>query len=85
MDLKTSNATNSKNSFDSEKSSFEKFEADVKNAIFGVLFVLLKEEEMSIWVASIISIIEFFQILLFPFHYQVTLIMFLVSYTKLNR
>ena len=41
MELKSNN----KNTIDSEKSSFEKFESELKNSIFGVLFVLLKDEE----------------------------------------
>ncbi len=46
----------------SEKTGFEKFETKVKTIIFEVLFVLLKEEEISVKTAVIMSLIEFFQL-----------------------
>jgi hypothetical protein len=72
MDLKTnSNSNANKNAIDSEKSAFERFESELKNTIFGVLFVLLKDEEVSIWITFIFTFIEFFQIITFAFHENV--------------
>ena len=71
MDLKTTSSNANKNSIDNEKSTFERFESELKNTIFSVLFVLLKEDDMNIWWSFVITLIEFFQILIFPFHGQV--------------
>lgn len=74
MDLKAigANEGDNKNSVDNEKSAFERFEAELKNIIFGVLFVLLKDDESNIWITSVVSIVQFIQIQIFPFHNQVT-------------
>jgi hypothetical protein len=67
MDIKASDSNN-KTNIDSEKGAFERFETELKNSIFGVLFLILKDDEMSIVLAFIISVIQFLQILYFPFH-----------------
>ena len=71
MDLNTDNSNEKRNNMDNEKSAFERFEIGLKNTIFGVLFVLLKDEEMSIYGSFVIAFIQFIQILMFPFHPQV--------------
>ena len=71
MDLKTNNPNDNRNNLDNEKSAFERFEIEIKNTIFGVLFVLLKDEEMTIYGSFLIAFIQFIQILMFPFHPQV--------------
>lgn len=73
MDLKTAENPNtqSRPNVDGDKSAFEKFEIELKNTVFGVLFVLLKEEEGSIWISSLFVFIEFFQILGFTFSAEV--------------
>ena len=71
MDLKTNNSNNNKSSIDNEKSTFERFESELKNSIFGVLFVLLKDEETSIYGSFLVGLIQFLQMLLFPFHSEV--------------
>jgi hypothetical protein len=68
MDLRASNDNNNRNNLDSELGAFEKFEQELKNTIFGVLFVLLKEQEISIYTTLILAIIQFIQLLIFPFH-----------------
>ena len=72
MDLRATNDNNNKNNVDSEQGAFEKFETELKNTIFGVLFVLLKEQEVSIYIYFILSIIQFLQLMIFPFHTTVS-------------
>ena len=71
MDLKTNHSNNNKTNIDSEKSAFERFESELKNSIFGVLFILLKDEEISIYGSFVIGLIQVLQMLLFPFHSEV--------------
>lgn len=73
MDLKAINSTDSeiKAALENERSFFEKLETEFKNLLFGVIFALLKDDEANIWVTGVLAIIEFFQILIFPFHIQV--------------
>ena len=71
MDLKTNKSNSNKNNINNEKSAFERFESDLKNSIFGVLFILLKDEETSIYGSFLIGLIQVLQILLFPFHSEV--------------
>ena len=54
-----------------EKSQFEEFEDNLKKAIFGVLFVLLRSEEFSFLVEVLFLLLELLQFLSFPFHYRV--------------
>ncbi len=56
MDMK-SNGDNAKNSLDSEKSLWERFETELKTVVFGVLFSLLKDEEPSIYTSTLITIV----------------------------
>lgn len=51
-----------------EKTQFEKFEENLKLSIFGVLFVLLKNQDFSIWVEIIFVILELLQFMAFPFN-----------------
>jgi hypothetical protein len=67
MDLRANN-DNNRNNIDSELSAFEKFEIEVKNTIFGAVFVLLKETELSAYTTYILMFIQFLQLLIFPFH-----------------
>jgi len=43
MDMRTGNNDNESNNsnLDHEKSAYEKFEEDIKNSVFGVLYLLL--------------------------------------------
>lgn len=68
MDLKATSGNNNRHTIDNEQGTLEKLEIEVKNTIFGVLFVLLKEREVSIYIWFLISIIQFVQIIVFPFH-----------------
>ena len=71
MDMKAVNNSGNKSSFDAEKSQLEKMEAEIKSSTFGVLFVLLKDEDTSIVVAFFFALIQFLQISLFAFHENV--------------
>ena len=64
------NSKNRKNKtqLDNDMSLFEKFEQEFKNIIFGVLFVILSQPDDSVFWAVVLGFIEFFQILIFPFH-----------------
>ena len=50
-----------------EKSGYEKFEAELKETIFAVIFLLVKEEEESLWSTVLDAMIEAAQLLSFPF------------------
>jgi hypothetical protein len=52
---------------DVEKNSFEKLENEVKNTIFNVLYVLLKDDEHSHWKHLILILTDFLQIWNFSF------------------
>jgi len=68
MDLKATGGNNNRHTIDNEQGTLEKLEVEMKNTIFGVLFVLLKEREVSIYIWVVISVIQFLQIIVFPFH-----------------
>jgi len=48
---------------DSEKTAFERFGQELKQAIFGILFLILKDEELSFWRLIIFMIISEIQLL----------------------
>ena len=58
---------------DHEKSAYETFEEDFKNSIFGVLYLLLQDEESSMFWTITTIFIQFLQICTFPFHPNVPL------------
>ena len=55
----STNKSNSKAHLDGEKSVYEKFEIEFKNTIFGVLFVILSQEDTSVFWAVVLGFIEF--------------------------
>jgi len=71
MDMKSTDLTSASNKIEEEQTALERFESELKSTIFGVLFVLLNEHEHSIIHTVIMSLIEFFHILIFPFHHSV--------------
>lgn len=71
--MKNSNMKNKKGSSDAEKGLLGRFQTETKNTIFGVLFVLLKEEDSSIIVTIIVHFFLFLQLLIFPFNEHVTI------------
>lgn len=73
MDIKTTD-TNTDNDLllTAEVGGFRKFIKDVKESMFGVMFVLLKENEMSIYLAVILCVIEFIQVMSLAFHDEVS-------------
>lgn len=56
-----------------EKTTFEKFEENLKNSVFGVLFVLLKEEDGSVNLEVVLIMFELLQLLVYPFNSNVIL------------
>ena len=50
-----------------EKTGYEKFEAELKETVFAVIFLLVKDEEESLWYSIFDSVVEFMQLLSFPF------------------
>jgi hypothetical protein len=72
MDIKAGHSSNNKSSLDSENSLLEKLESELKTIIFGVLFILLKEEDSSLILAMLVSFWMFLQLLIFPFHSNVS-------------
>jgi len=61
-------SNNNRNNIDSEQNTFQRLENDLKNTIFGVNFILLKGQEISIYTAFVLYIIQFLQITVFAFH-----------------
>jgi hypothetical protein len=51
-----------------EKTGFEKLEEQLKTSIFGVLYVMLKNQEFSIWVEIIFIILQLLQFMSYPFN-----------------
>ncbi len=52
---------------DNQKTTFEKFESDIKSSIFNVLYVLLKDEETSYWKHIIAILLDYLQIYYYTF------------------
>lgn len=50
-----------------EKTTFEKFEENLKSSIFAVLFILLKNQDFTLWVEIISVIVQLLQFMSFPF------------------
>jgi hypothetical protein len=63
-----------------EKTRFEEFEEDLKLTIFGVLFVLVEDGGDSLIFTIIMMMIDFFQLLGFPFHISVRMLPFANSF-----
>ena len=51
-----------------EKTKFESLYDNLKLSLFGVLFMLLKNQDFSIWVEVIFVILQLFQLMAFPFN-----------------
>ncbi len=45
----------------------EKFQKQIRQTTFEVLFILLKEEESGPWTLAIMRMVDFFQLMVFPF------------------
>ncbi len=50
-----------------EKSRLEQFEENIKNSIFSVYYLLLKNQETTFWKFIVLLIIEYFQLFSFSF------------------
>jgi len=72
MEIKTTD-TNTDNDLllTEEVGGFRKFVKDMKEGMFGVMFVLLKENEMSIYLTVVLCVIEFIQVISLAFHDEV--------------
>jgi len=53
---------------EAEKTAFERFEQELKQTIFGILFLILKDEETTFWKVTILMIIGELQILVVIFN-----------------
>ena len=60
--MKEKNIGKSSTSVDNEreKTSYEKFEEEIKGTIFNVLYVLLKDDETSHWKHIVLILFDFF-------------------------
>ena len=50
-----------------EGKGFDKFLKDIKSSIFGVLFVLLKDDDEELWFLYISNFLDYAQMQYFPF------------------
>ena len=55
------------NNSEDEKSKLEQIEEEVKSSIFGVFYLLLKNNETSFWKFIIILLIDYIQLLSYSF------------------
>jgi len=53
---------NNRNNIDSEQNTFQRLETDLKNTIFGVNFILLKGQEISIYTAFVLILSSSFRL-----------------------
>jgi len=68
MDLKASIKNKNKLILDHEDGFFQKMKSDTRNTIFEVLFILLKEHEVSIYTSLILAAIQLLHLIVFAFH-----------------
>ena len=54
-----------------EKSKIEQFEEDIKNGVFSVFYLLLKNYETTFWKFIVLLIIEYMQLFSFAFDQSV--------------
>jgi len=71
MDQQTVNNSVTHKSSAFQKSNFSKVSKEFKLLVFGVLNLLLKEDEISVYFSGLLAIIEVFQAFIFLFHPQV--------------
>ena len=60
------------NKGEEEKTKFERAEHFAKNSIYGIFFLLLKEQETTFWKFVFLLFIEFLQLLSFSFNPSVS-------------
>ena len=53
---------------EAEKTAFERFEQELKQTVFGILFLILKDEETTFWKVAILMIVCELQILVVIFN-----------------
>ena len=49
-----------------KKTVYEKFEAEFKETVFAVIFILIKDEDEDLWFSILDAAIELMQLLQFP-------------------
>lgn len=54
-------------SSEDEKTNLEKVEEDVRSSIFGVFYLLLKNNETSFWKFIVILVVQYIQLLSYSF------------------
>lgn len=82
MDLQTSGNNTNKDNIDDDANGLRKLGAQLKDSIFGIVFIILKEHETSIYVAIILCIIEFIQTISLAFHKEVLFFMLFFSFVN---
>ena len=68
-----------------EKTSFEKFEENLKISIFGVLYILLKNQSFSIWAEIIFVLLQLLQFMAFAFRPLVSFSNNIFSFQLVNK
>ena len=58
---------------DSDPNAFQRIGAELKTTIFRMVSLITKEQEISLYIALIIPIIEFLQVMSYAFYHQVIL------------
>ena len=71
--MKETKLLGKENKNEEEKSRFEVFHENVKNSIFSVFYLLLKNQETTFWKFIVILVIEYLQLLSFAFDESVAL------------
>ena len=56
----------SKTNLTKKKTGYEKFESELKETIFAVIFILIKDEDEELWTSILDAAIELMQLLQFP-------------------
>jgi hypothetical protein len=77
MNLNQTNLVNIRSR--SYKDNKEKFDAKLKESIFGVLYVLLKDEHTPPLLHLILTFVEFIEFMIFPFNKAVYLNYFIIG------
>lgn len=54
-----------------EKNVLEDIQSNIKHGIFGLFYLLLKNQDINLWVEVICIIAQLLQMVVFPFHLEV--------------
>ena len=68
MNIQLKKGLSEKIKIEKETGAFEKFHSELKNSIFQIVYILLKDQESSVYTTYCFAIIQCFQLLVIPFH-----------------